>query len=65
MGDIDPTNASFSSYFERVHRPANADNPAAVLKWLEQFIGHALKPARLCLGERVSPIILRARITRS
>ena len=43
MGDIDPTNASFSSYFEGVHRPANADNPAAVLKWLEQFIGHALK----------------------
>ena len=43
MGDIDPTNASFSTYFDGVHRPADADSPAVTLKWLEQFISYALE----------------------
>lgn len=43
MGDIDATNASFSTYFKGVHKPPEADNPVAALKWLEQFIQHALR----------------------
>lgn len=43
MGDLDPTNASFSTYFQGVHRPADADSPAIMLKWLEQFLSHAIK----------------------
>ena len=43
MGDLDPTNASFSTYFQGVHRPADADSPALMLKWLEQFLSHAIK----------------------
>lgn len=43
MGDIDPTNASFSTYFQGVHKPVDADNPVATLKWLEQFIQHAIR----------------------
>ncbi len=43
MGDIDPTNTSFSTYFQGVHKPTESDNPAATLKWLEQFIQHALR----------------------
>jgi hypothetical protein len=43
MGDLDPTNASFSTYFQGVHRPADADSPAIMLKWLEQFLSHAIR----------------------
>jgi len=43
MGDLDPTNASFSTYFKGVHRPADADSPAVMLKWLEQFLTHAIR----------------------
>ena len=43
MGDLDPTNASFSTYFQGVHRPANADSPAVALKWLEQLVSHAIR----------------------
>ena len=43
MGDLDPTNASFSTYFQGVHRPADADSPAIMLKWLEQFVSHAIR----------------------
>ncbi len=43
MGDIDPTNASFSTYFQGVHKPTEADNPVVTLKWLEQFIQHAIR----------------------
>lgn len=43
MGDLDPTNASFSTYFQGVHRPADADSPAIMLKWLEQFLSHAMR----------------------
>lgn len=42
MGDLDPTNASFSTYFNDVHRPTD-DSPAASLRWLERFITHALQ----------------------
>ncbi len=43
MGDLDPTNASFSTYFEGVHRPGDADNPVTALRWLEQFISFSLQ----------------------
>ena len=43
MGDLDPTNASFSTYFQGVHRPGDADSPAVALKWLEQFVSHAIR----------------------
>lgn len=43
MGDLDPTNASFSTYFKGVQRPDDADNPAATLRWLEGFIQHAIR----------------------
>jgi hypothetical protein len=33
LADIDPTNASFSRYFENVTRP-DTDNPAGVAHWL-------------------------------
>jgi hypothetical protein len=43
MGDLDPTNASFSTYFQGVHRPADVDSPAIMLKWLEQFLSHTIR----------------------
>ena len=43
MGDLDPTNASFSTYFQGVHRPADVDSPAVMLNWLEQFLSHAMR----------------------
>lgn len=43
LGDIDPTNASFSSYFEGVHRPPEAGDPAIPVRWLERYLQHALK----------------------
>jgi hypothetical protein len=42
LGDIDPTNASFSSYFEDVHRPPDAGDPAVAVRWLERFLQHAM-----------------------
>jgi hypothetical protein len=41
MADIDPTNASFSSYFPNVSRPAGFD-PVAVRAWLLRFIDYAI-----------------------
>lgn len=40
MADIDPTNASFSSYFPNVSRPAGFD-PVEVRAWLLRFIDYA------------------------
>jgi hypothetical protein len=42
MADIDPTNASFASYFEGVSRP-DTDDPAGVNRWLQSFIEYAVK----------------------
>jgi hypothetical protein len=42
MADIDPTNASFASYFENVSRP-DTDDPAGVNRWLQSFIEYAVK----------------------
>lgn len=42
MADIDPTNASFASYFKGVARP-NTDDPAGVSRWLQGFIEHAVR----------------------
>jgi hypothetical protein len=42
MADIDPTNASFSSYFPQVSRPSGHD-PAAVRAWLVRFIAYAIE----------------------
>jgi hypothetical protein len=41
MADIDPTNASFSSYFADVSRPASHE-PALVRVWLQRFVTYAL-----------------------
>ena len=42
MADIDPTNASFSSYFPNVSRPAGYD-PVEVREWLLRFIAYAIE----------------------
>lgn len=42
MADIDPTNASFSSYFPDVSRPSGYD-PVEVRAWLVRFIGYAVE----------------------
>jgi hypothetical protein len=42
MADIDPTNASFASYFEGVSRP-DTDDPAGVNRWLQAFLEYAVK----------------------
>lgn len=42
MADIDPTNASFSSYFPEVARPAGYD-PVEVRSWLVRFIGYTVE----------------------
>jgi hypothetical protein len=42
MADIDPTNASFSSYFPDVSRPSGHD-PAEVRTWVQRFIGYAVE----------------------
>ncbi|MDD2794635.1 hypothetical protein [Acidocella sp.] len=49
LADIDPSNASFSRYFEDVARP-ETDNPAGVARWLQQLIEH-------CVSERQSAIV--------
>ena len=41
MADIDPTNASFSSYFKGVSRPSS-DDPVVVGRWLQQFVEYAV-----------------------
>ncbi len=42
MADIDPTNASFSSYFPDVSRPPGFE-PVAVRAWLQRFIAYAVE----------------------
>ncbi len=42
LADIDPSNASFSQYFEGVVRP-ETDNPAGVTRWLQQLMEHCVK----------------------
>lgn len=42
MADIDPTNASFSSYFSDVARP-DTDDPAGVARWMQHFIEYAVQ----------------------
>ena len=41
MADIDPTNASFSSYFPDVSRPSGFE-PVEVRAWLQRFIAYAV-----------------------
>lgn len=41
LADIDPSNASFSRYFNDVARPPT-DNPAGVARWLQQLIEHCI-----------------------
>ncbi|MEE3504575.1 hypothetical protein [Acidiphilium acidophilum] len=41
LADIDPTNATFSSYFNAVARP-NTFNQTAVRDWLQEFIEYAI-----------------------
>lgn len=41
LADIDPTNATFSSYFENVSRP-DTFNQTAVRDWLQEFIEYAI-----------------------
>jgi hypothetical protein len=49
LADIDPSNASFSRYFENVARP-DTDNPAGVARWLQELIEH-------CIAEKQSAVI--------
>lgn len=49
LADIDPSNASFSRYFDDVARPPT-DNPAGVARWLQQLIEH-------CIAEKQSAIV--------
>ena len=49
LADIDPSNASFSRYFDKVARP-DTDNPAGVTRWLQALIEH-------CATERQSAIV--------
>jgi hypothetical protein len=49
LADIDPSNASFSRYFENVARP-DTDNPAGVAHWLQELIEH-------CIAEKQSAVI--------
>jgi hypothetical protein len=49
LADIDPSNASFSRYFDGVARP-ETDNPVGVARWLQQLIEH-------CATEHQSAIV--------
>jgi len=49
LADIDPSNASFSKYFDGVARP-ETDNPAGVARWLQQLIEH-------CIENKLSAIV--------
>ena len=42
LAAIDPENRELGSYFEGVHEPPSFE-PAAVLAWLERFLGHAME----------------------
>jgi hypothetical protein len=42
FGDLDPTNASFASYFEGVHQPSD-DDPKVRARFLEKFLLHHVK----------------------
>jgi hypothetical protein len=49
LADIDPSNATFSRYFDAVARP-ETDSPAGVARWLQQLIEH-------CVTEHQSAIV--------
>jgi len=49
LADIDPSNASFSRYFDDVARP-ETDHPAGVARWLQQLIEH-------CVTEHQSAVV--------
>ena len=49
LADIDPSNASFSTYFTDVARP-DTDNAAGVTTWLQQLLEH-------CVAEQQSAIV--------
>jgi Zeta toxin len=49
LADIDPSNASFSQYFENVVQP-ETDHPAGVTRWLQELIEH-------CIAHRQSAIV--------
>lgn len=43
MGDVDPGNIGFGTYFKGVHEPPDRDNPEIAFRWLEEFIAHAIE----------------------
>lgn len=43
MGDLDPTNATFSTWFSDVSRPPDVDHAEGSVRWLEKFVGFALQ----------------------
>jgi hypothetical protein len=49
LADIDPSNATFSTYFGNVARP-ETDAPAGIVRWLQSLIEH-------CMAERQSAIV--------
>jgi hypothetical protein len=49
LADVDPTNATFSQYFDGVQRP-DIDDTAGVTAWLSELIDH-------CINEKQSAII--------
>lgn len=49
LADIDPSNASFSRYFNDVAKPPT-DHPAGVARWLQQLIEH-------CIAHQQSAIV--------
>lgn len=42
MGDVDPGNVSFGTYFDGVHEPPDRDSPAVAFRWLEEFVSFAI-----------------------
>ena len=48
LADIDPSNASFSRYFDDVARP-ETDYPAGVARWLQQLIEHCVSEHQLAI----------------
>ena len=49
LADVDPSNASYSLYFNEVARPGT-DNPTGVVRWLQNLIEH-------CVNDKQSAII--------
>jgi hypothetical protein len=41
LADVDPSNATFSSYFADVARP-DTDNPAGIMVWLQDLLEHCI-----------------------